>query len=268
MFMVSLFITGGLFLFGVQTANALIWQGTADYTQGPGATGDEDVVGPFDTYDFGPGAILLGGLGGPLSVGNTFDNYYQSYVDGHSLSGPGAVSPSLNITGAGSGYELTVASNFQTEITSVGFSTSFILTGGTIDLYFDTTPDYSFTGDSGFTNGGAVISGTVVGGAGTTIYGMLGVTSIDFQVNSFNSNVFEPDTIDTGSSVYTLQLWTPADFKFISSVTSVQGHTKGAHDVLMVADGNMSFTAVPEPTSLLLIGTGILGLVALRRQRP
>src|SRR3569832_2420123 len=49
---------------GIQTVQAASnWAGTADYTQAPGSSENEDVVGPFDTYDAGAGVVLLGSAG-------------------------------------------------------------------------------------------------------------------------------------------------------------------------------------------------------------
>ena len=42
-------------LWSASAANAagVAWVGTANYKAAPSATGDEEIVGPFDTYDFG-----------------------------------------------------------------------------------------------------------------------------------------------------------------------------------------------------------------------
>ena len=84
-----------------------MWVGTADYLS-TGSDGSEDVVGPFDTFEFSLGANLL-----EIS-GSTVKGYFQSYLTDHKLNGVGLTNDSgLSQTGAplpipDGGYEVTV----------------------------------------------------------------------------------------------------------------------------------------------------------------
>src|SRR3569833_2747264 len=147
---------------GIQTAQAASnWAGTADYTQAPGSSGDEDVVGPFDTYDAGAGVVLLKSAGttgsGPSLVSN-FNGFYQSFITNHELAGTIAAAPNLNST-----YELTAVASFTERVTAAG---AISVTGGNFAIYLDTNPNRNFITDSGFTDGDAIRAGGGGGGAG------------------------------------------------------------------------------------------------------
>jgi len=249
------------------------WVGNADYAAGPsGDVADGETVGPFDAYDAGPGVALTLGAG-PAGVGSVLDGYFQSYVTAHTRNSVEVTTNHLNKQGAassGAGYELTVAANFTEKVTAIsGGQTDVDVTGGHVDLFLDSSPDYSFGGDSGFTDGGSILSGTIVGGGGnftTTPFFAFGGALIDIQVDSFDTDVFSPDTIASGASVFTLQI-TPNNAQFLSTISSVQGHAyDSGKDLLVVADGNLDLYAVPEPLSCLLVGSAVAGLLALRRR--
>lgn len=253
----------GVAMISASAQAATTWVGTADY--------GVETVGPFDSYDFGVGVILLeafSGTGGPTNpaAGDVFNGYLQSYVSGH-LLGITGVADSLNTTGSGTGYELTLRANFQETITNVTPSNvDFTMDSGSAEIYLDTSPDYSFGGDSGFNNGTAILNGTIIGGSGTVINETLGITSIDIMITGYDTSVFDPDTIIAGSSVFTLQLNDGAtDF---DGITSVQGHNVDVgEDFLLSADGNLTLTAVPVPAAVWLFGTGLLGLLGMARRR-
>jgi hypothetical protein len=168
---------------------------------------------------------------------------------------------------------LTVAANFTQTITSVSGSTvEFDITGGSADLWFDTTPDFNFNTDTGFTGNDAILTGTIVGGSGTLISGgLFGVTSIDIRVDGFDTGVFDPDTIVAGNSVFTLQITNPTTAAFLSGITSgansVNGNAIGADDLLLAADGNLALQTVPVPPAVWLFGSGLLGMIGIARRK-
>lgn len=264
-------------LFAAPVAAAPVpWVGSADYTQAPGAGGDEEAVGPFDAYDAGPGvALILGATSAQL--GDQLDGYFQSYVTAHTRGSVVVPTSHLNTQGAagdGSGYELTVVGSFTEQVKAIfsdqfSSTTLFDVIGGSVDIYFDTSPDYDFQADSGFTDTASILSGTIIGGGGSFTTGSLfsfGGAGIDIQIDSFDAAVFGPDTIATGASIFTLQI-TPNNGAFLAPITSVGGHPYDSNtDFLVVADGNLDLYAVPEPLSLILVGSTIIGLVVLRRR--
>jgi len=239
---------------------ALNWSGTANYTVAPGAQLDEEAVGPFDTYDMGAGVVLLKNTGGINYSGD-----YQSYVTNHELASLSVLAPKLNST-----YELTMVANFTETVTPVGGGASIInVTGGNFNLYFDSNVNRNFGSDSGFTDGASILSGTILGGMGSAVAagGMVfGVTDITVQVNSYNTTVFEPDTIAGAGGIFTLRLGSPFDAALLGSVTSVNGNAVNAGDFLFAADGNIAL-AVPEAETyaMMLAGLGLVGFMARRR---
>ena len=269
-------------LMWASSANAasLPWVGTANYTLAPGASGDEETVGPFDSYDFANGVSLFQGTfvqnPGVFTAGDTFTGYYQSYVSLHQLNGIGVDNiPSALDTDGGAngdqGYELTVAATFNTQILSVDpFGNGvFLVTGGSADLYFDTNPNYSFAGDSGFVDGASIISAGIVGGSGSYLpAGQVGFSDITLSIGPFgyDQNVYDPDTINGGSGIFTLKLNSSGTGP-TAGVSSVLGVAVGAGDLLVEADGNLNLTAVPVPGAVWLFASGLLGLAGISRRR-
>jgi hypothetical protein len=247
------------------------WVGTADYLAAPGATGDEESIGPFDSYDFANGVSLLKQTSvtgpSPVNVGDTFVGYYQSYVNAHQLNGVAVVPSVLNTAGAGPGYELTVTATYQTTVTTVTpFGFFFSVTGGSASLQFDPNPNYSFTGDSGFSDGTSILTGTIVSGTG----GFVPVAGVGFSdvilnigLGGYNQAVYEPDTIAGGSGIFTLKLNTSGTGP-TAGVTSVMG-VAVAGGFLEEADGNLSLTVVPLPAAVWLLGAGFLGYLGIGR---
>ncbi|MDP3584465.1 MAG: flocculation-associated PEP-CTERM protein PepA [Thiobacillus sp.] len=253
--------------FVVQSAQAAPnWIGTADYTAGS-PEGDEDVVGPFSTYDFGTGVVLLETTS---VVGNvsTLNGYFQSFVTNHELNSVLVLAANLNTT-----YELTVVANFSQTTTQIDPNTAstVIQNGGSFTIYRDTYPDRDYTTDSGFTNGEVIMSGTVTGGGGVAAtFGsaIFGANDITVQVTSFDAAVFDPDTIATADGIFTLRLGNSADASFLSDVPSVLGNTADAGDYKFAADGYATL-AVPEAETyaMMLVGLGLVGFMVRRRTR-
>lgn len=244
------------------------WIGSADYRLGLGAAGDEEVVGPFSTYDFGTGVVLLEQQG---TVGSTtsFNGYYQAFVTRHELFGAPVAAPLLDNT-----YELTVGASFTQTVTTTGSTATISVNpGGTFKLYRDTTKDreYASTSDTGFTDGDVIITGTILGGTGAAIAagGMIfGVTDLNIQITSYDAAIYDPDTITGGDGIFTLRLGAPSDQPFLSSVDFVQGHSANdANDFKFAADGNIAL-AVPEidTYAMMLAGLGLIGFVVSRRR--
>ncbi len=249
-------------------ASLVPWVGTANYLAASGAAGDEDSVGPFSSYDFASGGVVLIKpdtivTPGVFTVGDTYHGYYQSYVTRHMLGASTVASPNLNTTGSGAGYELTIAADFTQQVVGVdafGNPTFAVNPGGGASIYFDTTSDYNFAADSGFANGSAILTGNIIGGGGAYLNSFgVGVSSIDLTVAAlgFDPTVFEPDTISGSEGVFTLRL-NPNGVT--AQVSAVLGHQATSGDLKLEADGNLDLLAVPLPASLLLLGSALAGL--------
>jgi hypothetical protein len=252
--------------FVAQSAYAVSnWVGTANYAAAPTAAGTEGQTGNFDTFDLAPGVVLLQQNGGPTA----YNGYFQSYVTSHLLNNIGATAPGLDLGNNTGDYEVTATASFTETFDPL--TSSFNLTGGTLDLWFDTTPDKSFVTDSGFTGDANILHGTIIAGSGG-LFNLgsysAGFTDLTVRVDSYNHNVFSPNTIVTGSSIFTLRVNNPADASFLSGIGSVMNHiydpTNG--DVKLAADGYLTL-AVPEAKTyaMMLAGLGLVGFMARRK---
>jgi len=258
---------------------AIPWVGSADYTLAPNADGGEEKISSFDNYDFANGVALIQAVhqasADRFTVGDTFRGFYQSYVNAHLLGGVSADNSPTKLDKNGTlqgdlGYELTIIASFTSTVTGVdanspGNSGFFSVTNGTSSLNFDTNPNYSFIGDSGFTDGTSIITGSVVGGSGSFL-SPFGTGFSDITLNiapsGFDANVYNPPTINGGDGIFTLRINNTGTGPS-AGVTTVLGKSGGQ---LLEADGNLFLFAVPEPLSLLLVGSAAIGLVVLRRR--
>lgn len=278
----SLFLVAGSFLIIPVTFASTPWNGTADYTAALTSAGDEAAVGPFDTYDFGPGIGLIK-PDGAVAAGQTFQGYFQTVVTGHLYQSNALTTPELNVSGAsgsGNGFELTVRSYFEGTYVNVSAnSLDFNITSGTAGLYFDTTPDYNFANDSGFANDEAILSGAISTGIGSIIFPNVigvGVETVNLDISGvfggFNADIFEPDTIGGGSAIFSIKTKTPSNSTpIIDQVTN--GSAKSVSGLSIVGgqlfelDGQMQLTAVPVPGAAWLFLSAIMGLLSVTRRK-
>jgi hypothetical protein len=276
----TLLLAAGLSLVA-PVAMANTWTGTANYKATSGATGDEAIVGPFDTYDFGTGIGLIKSSG-PIAENSTFTGYFRTMVNGHFLGAQGInvsqldISGGTNFTGTGNGFELTLISQitgFYSNISAAGINLN--VTGGTAKLYSDTTPDYSFANDSGFDDGDLVLSGSITGGTGSILFpGVIGIgveqVNLDFSgaFGGYDTNVYEPDTIASGSALFSIRTKsvlnpnTPIIDAVWAGSKSVGGISASSIGELAELDGKLQITAVPLPTAVWLFGAGLMSLLA------
>lgn len=268
-YMLSSLVAGVMFALPAAANN---WVGTADYTVAANSAGDEDTVGPFSRYDFGSGVVLLE----PTSTsGNVtmFNGFYQSFVTKHELNAVEVAAPGL----VNSNYELTVSASFSQVVTfntMLNTTTISVNPGGEVKLYLDSTVDKNYNTDVGFTDGDVILSGVIQSGSGGSFgFGsqVIGVTNLEILINSYDANVFEPDNIVAGSSIFTLRLNSPFDAPYINPISSVMGHTyeAGNGDLKFAADGYIDLAAAPIPEleqhALILLGFGLIGILARKR---
>ena len=257
-------IVGILAVLGWAQANANV-PVTADYGASPGASGTEDLVGPFTSLDLSDAGIALikGAIGVP--EGTAVEGYYQSFVTAHT-DGTGTLpAPGLN-----TGYELTLRSSF---FGTTGPGGSFNINSGNAQLYFDPTPDKNFSTDSGFDDSASILSASINGGQGV-FSPPAGVGTLTFTVDSFDADVFTPELIG-GDAIFTLELTTDpgttsdAVRNGSNSVMGVNVVNEGnpGGDLLTDADGNVSLTAVPVPAAIWLFGAGLLGIAGIAPRR-
>lgn len=252
------------------------WVGTANYLAAPNAQADEAFVGPFDSYDFGAGIGLIK-PDGQLAVGQTFTGWFQTWVGSHVLNGTGLTVPQLNTSGSGSGFELTVISQFSGTYTSLAAGLmGFTIDSGTASMMFDSNPNYHFGLDQGFSDGNAIFTGSITSGSGlvNTVIGY-GFEAVSLDMTGafslVDANVFSPSNINGADALFSIATKTPfVNTPVINQVLAgnktVQGNSV-INGQLFELDGNLQLTAVPVPTTAWMFLSGLFGLVSINRKK-
>jgi len=248
-------------LIAIEAANAEAL--SADYLSA------ESVI-DFNSYDFGGGVLLIKEGASTFTTGSTITGFFQTYVNSHQLNGVGVSNPTLNNTGSGTGYELTMVADFSAKITNAslpGFF-GFELESGEASLYLDKSPDYSFTADFGFDNGEEILSSQDVAGSGFISSFGFGVVNVDFFSSSIiNKSVYGDVEIAAASAIFALDA---NNLEQINGVTTVAGNSVGASDFLFAVDGGLKLSkasnivATPLPLSVWLFGSAMISLVSFR----
>jgi len=163
---------------------------------------------------------------------------------------------SSNLTGSA-----TLSANAFTLGNETGFSLNgslFAAAGTTVDVtitYMVSAPAGELLTDAQLlTTGGAVGGGTGTYSVNESIFNSTGSVQLGTLASS-----------PGGTTPTTINLSTPTQTLFVSKDIFLNGGTGGSGVSLSAIDQAFSSSAIPEPSSLALLGIGMTGFLAFRR---
>lgn len=256
-----------------------------DWEAGGNLVIEDDLVGMSSNGFSSLNAWLAAGVSGSSA---TFDIHAHARLGSYLFTPPGSDASGLSLFNDGDpagDYEITAtldgtetailstnaAGNLELEFTSIS---------GTFQYYLDSTPDSNpFTG-AGFNSGDAAANpflwGTlddVSGNFEIVTLGSIGGGSSDIAstITGYNSDYIQTDPTSPNVFLVGSEFETTVEYVGFGQpnapIVGDAPYTVLADDLVLSADANSSFSAVPEPTTALLLGLGLLGIAAVSRKK-
>lgn len=274
-------VLGGLVAAGLFAGAAPAFAVPALTFTSPVAAFGTQTVDPFTGFDWATSASAV--TTGFATDGTTvFSTTYLASA-ASVLTTSAQAAPLLGLTSSGAPanwFEFTIkATIFETAVVDATDpnAVNFTATGGTFDIFYDSSANADRNTGSGYLDGTKIISGTInpgyagqFTGDGT---GLNGTGNFDFfgtvtftQTDSTLDAWINPELVAT-NAVATLQLGTNLGGGWTRPTSWVDGGGISDGALVFQADGNQGFSAVPEPGTLALLGLGLLGMAGRMRRK-
>jgi len=234
----------------------------------------------------------LGPVGTPVPTGTAFTFDYQATLVGATLGGSANATPSLTTfnsdVGAGL-FEYSIVARFNELVidgsAAIGDNLIFKTTGGTFAIYANPVGTTAVVGTGvGFDDGTLVVKGSIAPDQFSSFLPLgpdsgIGSALIEGFLDTGSINAAFLDPISAGLK---LQLF-DIRFEGTQNAPPLDSLTTGffiggdpvmfadrpvtGSDIVLKVDGSTKLSVVPEPSTYLLLGMGLLGLVGYSRKR-